>query len=176
MSRLNSVKSALVWLSLCAASVLGRVGAAPQDLPPGPGVEIARNRCLRCHEADVIVVQKLTRAGWEREVEKMKRWGAIVKDDEQAALVDYFAARFTAQPTALPTTTRETHGKEIFEAKCQLCHESDVVVAQRLSQAGWGREVDKMVRWGAVVNEEDKGPLVDYLFKNYGPRPLTITR
>ena len=66
MSKRNSLKVALVLLALTSAGWLGRVAASPQDLPAGKGVEIARNRCLNCHEADLIVAQKLSRAGWVR--------------------------------------------------------------------------------------------------------------
>jgi hypothetical protein len=33
-----------------------------------------------------------------------------------------------------------------------------------------------MVRWGAVVSDAEKEPLVDYLFGNFGPRPLAVIR
>lgn len=173
MSKPNSFKLALVLLAVLAATGLRSVTASPQDLPDGKGVDIARNRCLLCHEADVIIAQKLTRAGWVREVEKMVRWGAVVKDEEKDPLVDYFAARFAPRPAAAPTaTTNEARGKDIYEARCLNCHEADLIVAQRLSRVGWVREVEKMVRWGAVVKDDERDALVDYLFKNYPVRPL----
>lgn len=177
MSKRNSLKFALVLVALSAASLLGRVAASPQDLPADKGVEIARNRCLLCHEADVIVAQKLTRAGWVREVDKMVRWGAVVKDDEKDPLVDYFAAQFAPfKPAAAAAASSVTRGKDVYEAQCLLCHEADVIVAQRLTRPGWVREVEKMVRWGAVVKDDQKDALVDYLFQNHGPRPLALTR
>lgn len=173
MSKPNSFKLALVLLAVLAVTGLRSVTASPQDLPDGKGADIARNRCLLCHEADVIVAQKLSRPGWVREVEKMVRWGAVVKDEEKDALVDYFAARFAPRPVATAAAaSSEARGKEVYEARCLLCHESDVIVAQRLSRPGWTREVEKMVRWGAVVNDDEKDALVDYLFKNYPVRPL----
>lgn len=173
MSKPNLFKLALVFLALVAVTGLRSVTASKQDLPDGKGADLARNRCLLCHEADVIVAQRLTRPGWVREVEKMVRWGAVVKDEEKDLLVDYFAARFTPRPVAASAAVAtEARGKEIFESRCLLCHESDLVVAQRLSRPGWVREVDKMVRWGAVVKDDEKDPLVDYLFKNYPVRPL----
>ncbi|MBL8168879.1 MAG: hypothetical protein JNJ50_12025, partial [Acidobacteria bacterium] len=51
-------------------------------------------------------------------------------------------------------------------------HEIDLTAQQRLTKPGWTREVEKMVRWGASVTDAEKGPLVDYLFATYGPRPL----
>ena len=68
--------------------------AAQIDLPEGPGVEIARAKCLNCHEADLIVSQRLSRPGWVREVEKMVRWGAVVSDAEKEPLVDYLFGKY----------------------------------------------------------------------------------
>ena len=61
---------------------------------------------------------------------------------------------------------------QVFENKCLLCHEVDLVQQQRLGKPGWTREVEKMVRWGATVTDAEKESLVDYLVKSYGPRPL----
>ena len=92
-------KSKLIKLSLAlTVAVCGLMNAntraARQDLPEGKGVELARERCVNCHEADLIVSQRLSRQGWTREVEKMIRWGAAVTDSEKAPLADYLAARF----------------------------------------------------------------------------------
>jgi cytochrome c1 len=178
MSKRNLFKLACAFaLLVMLFGGLRHTTAAPQDLPAGKGVELARNKCLNCHEADLIVQQRLSRAGWVREVEKMIRWGANVKDDEKEILADYFAAHFSPRPTgAAAAATNEGRGKQIFENKCLNCHEADLTEQQRLSRAGWVREVEKMMRWGANVQEDEKEALVDYLFKNYGPRPLSPTR
>jgi hypothetical protein len=39
-----------------------------------------------------------------------------------------------------------------------------------LSRAGWIREVEKMMRWGADVPAADKDALVSYLAARYPPR------
>jgi hypothetical protein len=70
----------------------------------------------------------------------------------------------------------EGKGAELARERCVSCHEADLIVSQRLSRQGWTREVEKMIRWGAVVNDAEKEPLVDYLFSNFGPRPLAATR
>ena len=150
--------------------------AAWQDLPEGKGVELARDRCVICHEADVIVSQRLPRQGWTREVEKMIRWGAVASDAEKEILIDYFATHFKPRSAASAQAAGGERGKQIFEEKCLLCHEADLTEQQRLSRQGWAREVDKMVRWGAVVSDAEKEPLVDYLFGNFGPRPLAVIR
>ena len=162
--------TALIFI--LSGSTNGRTRAI-QDLPEGKGVEIARDKCVSCHEADLIVSQRLSRPGWVREVEKMIRWGAVVSDAEKEALVDYFASHFGQLRTnQTATASDESRGKEIFESKCLLCHEADLSQQQRLSRPGWTREVEKMVRWGATITDAEKESLVDYLFKNFGPRPL----
>ena len=56
---------------------------------------------------------------------------------------------------------------------CLECHEGRIIVQQRLSKAAWTKEVDKMVKWGAVVDAQDHDPLIDYLSANFNPdQPL----
>ncbi len=50
---------------------------------------------------------------------------------------------------------------------CLYCHDSGIIVQQRLDKKTWGKEVDKMVRWGAVVEKEDRDAFVDYLSTNF---------
>ena len=57
-----------------------------------------------------------------------------------------------------------------FERACRACHADDLVVQQRLTREGWGREVDKMIRWGARVSPEERGPLVEFLATRWGLR------
>ena len=149
--------------------------AAQVELPAGQGVELARAKCLGCHEADLIVAQKLARAGWVREIEKMTRWGARVSDEEKNVLADYFAAHF-APVKAAKTADNVTRGQAIYEAQCLNCHGDDLVKQQRLARASWIREIEKMTRWGAAIKDDEKEPLADYLFKQYGVRPLNVTR
>jgi cytochrome c5 len=173
-SKLIKLSFALAALTVAFCCLIGEgARAASQDLPEGKGVELARDKCVTCHEADVIVAQRLSRQGWTREVEKMVRWGAPVSDAEKEVLVNYFAAQFTPSgpnPAASAPAAGDEPGKKIFEEKCLLCHEADLARQQRLSRQGWTREVEKMIRWGAVVSDDEKGPLVDYLFGNFGPR------
>jgi hypothetical protein len=52
---------------------------------------------------------------------------------------------------------------------CTECHEARIIVQQRLSKAAWRKEVDKMVKWGAVVDASDRDGLIDYLSANFSP-------
>ena len=50
--------------------------------------------CVGCHGEDIIAGQRLTRAQWEREIDKMVRWGAAVKPEERPAMIDFLARHF----------------------------------------------------------------------------------
>lgn len=62
-----------------------------------------------------------------------------------------------------------------IEATCtRACHGSSLIAQQRLNIAGWTREVNKMIGWGADVADADKDALIAYLantFNNDRPRP-----
>jgi len=49
---------------------------------------------------------------------------------------------------------------------CVGCHSARISSTQRLSRAGWEKELDKMVRWGAKVAEREA--LLAYLVDKYG--------
>ena len=60
-------------------------------------------------------------------------------------------------------------GKQLVEANCFPCHSADMLVQQRLTEKQWTAEVDKMIRWGAIMKESDKPAAVAYLSTNFGP-------
>jgi len=63
-----------------------------------------------------------------------------------------------------PGTTRQKAA-----TACLECHEARIILQQRLSKAAWTKEVDKMVKWGAVVDASDRDALIDYLSTNFSP-------
>ena len=59
-------------------------------------------------------------------------------------------------------------GKQLIESSCFPCHSTDMLVQQRLTEKQWTAEVDKMIRWGAVMKDTDKPAVIAYLAKNFG--------
>ncbi len=62
-----------------------------------------------------------------------------------------------------------------MEAACtRVCHGPSLIAQQRLDVAGWTRELNKMVGWGADIAGSEKEELSRYLaekFNNTRPRP-----
>ncbi len=150
------------------AVVLATHALTAQTLPPGPGADVVKARCVSCHEADLITQQRLSLTGWTRSVDKMVRWGAAITPEERQGLHLYLAAHFGPKPVASHAASEA--GAATYKRACTTCHEADLIEQQRLSRGGWVRSVEKMMRWGAPVSESEKDPLVDYLASRYGPR------
>lgn len=157
-----TVRVLLLSITLCASAT-----AVAQPLPDGPGAERVRAKCVSCHGTDLIVQQRLSRPGWEREIDKMVRWGAAVDATERASLVEYFATHFAPTPAVAHAAPAPAAGEATYTRACLTCHGQDLIEQQRLSRAGWVREVDKMIRWGAVVPDAEKDALVDLLATRY---------
>jgi len=150
------------------AQVLGAQGPGAPALPAGAGADVLKQRCVSCHESDIITSQRLSLAAWTRSVDKMVRWGAAVTPAEREVLQPYLAANFAPRPAASHATTDA--GSASFKRACLTCHEADIIEQQKLSRTGWTRSVEKMMRWGATISDAEKEPLIEYLATRYGPR------
>jgi mono/diheme cytochrome c family protein len=86
-----------------------------EDLPPGAMQAKATTACLECHEARIILQQRLSKAAWTKEVDKMIKWGAVVDPNDRDALIDYLSTNFSVdQPAYVPprtTAERSSPGK-----------------------------------------------------------------
>src|ERR1700722_5954935 len=65
------------------------------DLPAGPMQAKATTACLECHEARIILQQRLSKPAWTKEVDKMAKWGAVVDPADRDALIDYLSTNFS---------------------------------------------------------------------------------
>ena len=82
-------------------------------------------------------------------------------------LLLFCAPRFRAQSIPSPDLPAGLMKKEATTA-CAECHDTRIIVQQRLSKAIWTKEVDKMIKWGATVEPKDRDSLIDYLSDNFG--------
>jgi hypothetical protein len=52
---------------------------------------------------------------------------------------------------------------------CAECHDASIIRQQRLSEKVWTKELDKMIKWGALVDPADRGAFIEYLSVNFPP-------
>lgn len=72
--------------------------SAPVTEPAVEAPSAFKETCLGCHGEEAMAQQRLNRTQWEREIEKMQRWGARVTPENKDVLVDYLSKRYPYRP------------------------------------------------------------------------------
>jgi len=91
---------------------------ATEQLPAGSMAAKATTSCTECHEARIILQQRLSKASWTKEVDKMIKWGAVVDASDRDALIEYLSTNFSPDrpqynpPRTLPEKTSEINTKK----------------------------------------------------------------
>jgi hypothetical protein len=94
MSRLEILGLTLVVLILSCVSLLEAESGHTPPLPEGAMQAKVTTACTECHEARIILQQRLSKTGWTKEVDKMTKWGAVVDPADRDAFIDYFSTNF----------------------------------------------------------------------------------
>jgi cytochrome c5 len=69
------------------------------DLPEGEGKAVVLSVCTKCHGPTNFSTLRMSRTGWEDEVEDMKERGATGTDGDFKRIVDYLAKNFPPRPS-----------------------------------------------------------------------------
>ena len=80
------MRSGLLWLAFATAAW----GADQATIDKGQKEE--QRACLPCHGLRLIHTNRLSRAGWNKELDKMAGWGAKYTDRD--ALLEYLVATY----------------------------------------------------------------------------------
>jgi hypothetical protein len=89
MSRLSALLAASFSL-VCVALLC----AQSPDLPPGPVRAKVNTACLECHDSGIIAQQRLSKAAWAKEMDKMIKWGALVDQGDRDVFIEYLSTNF----------------------------------------------------------------------------------
>src|SRR5262245_35223656 len=108
--------------------------------------EVVEQDCLSCHTEDVLRQQRLTPAQWSKSIDKMRKWGAPIKQEDVEALAGRLAATYgrAASPYRSDTITADkaaalfvslpdgqfaggnrTQGRVVYADHCEPCHGGD---------------------------------------------------
>ena len=102
------MKAILCLFGCAAVAVL--LGADPELIAKGRAEE--KRACLPCHSLRIVHSQRLSRGVWERELDKMAKWGAVIKERE--ALIEYLVANF-GDDKPVPAPPRSGDGRQLAE-------------------------------------------------------------
>ena len=104
---------AAILLAVFAATLSRAQSTSSPELPEGPMQAKAATACTECHEARIIVQQRLSKGAWTKEVDKMTKWGALVDPQDRDALSDYLSTNFGVdRPEYLAEHTQGTAGNK----------------------------------------------------------------
>lgn len=79
---------------LCAILVVtAGLGSSPAKVNPEAGSKAEQNSCLPCHSLRLIESQRLSAGAWQKEVDKMIGWGAVVSDRQ--LLINYLSEQYS---------------------------------------------------------------------------------
>ena len=81
-------------------------------------------------------------------------------------LLAFTVAAFAADQATLDKGMKEE------QRTCIPCHSLRIIHSNRLSRAGWNKELDKMAGWGTKYSDRDA--ILEYLVANFGDdKPVT---
>jgi hypothetical protein len=111
MSRLNVIAAGTA--ALCLLPVASGQSSSNPQLPPGPMQAKVTTACTECHEARIVLQQRLTKAAWTKEVDKMIKWGALVDAQDRDGFIDYLSTNFgTDKPAYVADRLPSSGGKK----------------------------------------------------------------
>jgi hypothetical protein len=79
----------------------------------------------------------------------------------------------TEEPTEVPTEPPaeqpvSSEAEALLQERCTVCHALSRTTDARKSQVGWEQTVDRMVKRGAELTDEEQVILIEYLAQTYG--------
>ena len=74
------------------------------------------------------------------------------------------------QPPVPPAWLPAGEGRDLVWVHCSICHDLGPVRQQHLDRGTWNGVLDDMKKFGAFFTEEQRGAILEYLLKHYGPK------
>ncbi len=84
------------------------------------------------------------------------------------ALASCLAGKHEGMTAVVPEADAQ-QALRLLNARCTVCHSTDLIRQQRLDGSQWQAEVHKMVGWGAQLSALEQELLVAYLSSRYHP-------
>jgi mono/diheme cytochrome c family protein len=95
---------------VCLVGLFAAAGLAADPAQLARGEKEEALSCVACHSLRIVHIQRLSKAAWNREIDKMAGWGGKVEDRE--ALIEYLVANFgDDKPPAAAVLTQDGTGK-----------------------------------------------------------------
>ena len=78
---------------------------------------------------------------------------------------------FSLDPVQAGDPLPDGEGRNLVSKKCQTCHDLDRIQKMRGSREQWPEILEEMVNNGLVLNDKDRGMVLNYLETHLGLSP-----
>lgn len=58
-------------------------------------------------------------------------------------------------------------GKQLIDSRCSMCHTTDQIYSADKDEAGWTATVDRMIGYGAALDDAERAAVIEYLVQNH---------
>ena len=98
-------------IALAVAAVLAAAAWSADQATLDRGKKEEQQSCVPCHSLRLIHSQRLSRATWNKELDKMTGWGTVIQDRD--ALLEYLVANYgDDKPIPAPAISQDGAGKK----------------------------------------------------------------
>ena len=87
----------------------------------------------------------------------------------KTAMLFFFTVTVAVAAFAAGQQLPDGDGKKLIEDRCLICHDAGPIVSLKQNQEAWKKLVDKMVCFGAQLDDKESKVAVDSLAKYLGP-------
>jgi cytochrome c5 len=157
-----------MWLfaTACSAAVAfgaGQSATQPAAMTDTRGEQIINQSCTGCHEVRNIETQALDKNAWTKLVNTMVEKGATIKAEDLPGFVEYLTRKHGPLPDGA--------GKKIMLNICTQCHDLDRIRARPQDRDEWDTLLQSMLNEGAPLSDDDYPVILNYLARNFAPKP-----
>ena len=98
-------------LPMALAGLLAAAAWCADEATLDRGKKEEQQSCVPCHSLRLIHSQRLAKAAWNKELDKMTGWGTAIRDRD--ALLEYLLANYgDDKPIPAPATSQDGTGKK----------------------------------------------------------------
>lgn len=112
------------------------------------------------HDVERIFNATKTREEWVETLDRMIGYGAKINDEEKEIIINYLLEKgeMEAESEAM-----EIDVEALIAEKSASQHELGFILGQEKTREEWEETLDRMIGYGAKINEEEKQLIIDYL-------------
>lgn len=107
--------------ALLIAALLAAAADKPDDaktralvdgqMPDDPAKPLVQAKCMMCHSGEYLTQQRLSEGAWQKEVDKMRKFGTPASEEEGKLIAAYLARNWTPDlPAPRPVRAKLPRG------------------------------------------------------------------